>query len=162
MALIKDGKEIDDPARFVPDEEALSPGVPAIISLERFQALAPGELQAAAIAGVRLMPGDDPANLAEGLGALRLVEISFPKYVDGRGFSQAQLLRRRMGYSGELRAVGEVLRDQLLYMLRSGFDAFETQRADIAEYLAATGEFSAFYQPAADGAPTVFSARSAR
>ncbi len=112
--------------------------------------------------GVRLQPGDDPLELEPHLDRLALIEISFPKYTDGRGFSQAQLLRRRMGYTGELRAVGHVLRDQLLYMHRSGIDAFETSRAELASVLEALGEFSSFYQPAADGAQGVFAARHSR
>lgn len=111
--------------------------------------------------GVRLQPEDDPATLAGALDMLSLIEISFPKYTDGRGYSQAQLLRRRYGYRGELRAVGHVLRDQILYMHRSGFDAFETARADLTEVEAALAEYSAFYQRAADGARPVFAARQA-
>ena len=76
-----------------------------------------------------------------------------------RGYSQAQLLRRRLGYDGELRAVGHVLRDQILYMNRSGFDAYQTTRADLANVLKALDEYSAVYQPAADGQHSVFSRR---
>ncbi|MEL6567446.1 MAG: DUF934 domain-containing protein [Pseudomonadota bacterium] len=112
--------------------------------------------------GVRLSPEDDPAVLTSYLGSLVRIEVDFPKYTDGRGYSQAQLLRRRLGFTGELRAVGHVLRDQLLYMHRSGFDAYETTRADLPSFLEAMGEFSSFYQPAADGAQNVFAARHRR
>ncbi|MEO0816850.1 MAG: DUF934 domain-containing protein [Pseudomonadota bacterium] len=112
--------------------------------------------------GVRLSPEDDPAVLTPYLGSLARIEVDFPKYTDGRGYSQAQLLRRRLEFTGELRAVGHVLRDQLLYMHRSGFDAYETTRADLPSFLEAMGEFSSFYQPAADGAQTVFAARHRR
>lgn len=109
---------------------------------------------------VRLMPDDDPNLLAPHLEALDVIEISFPRYTDGRGYSQAQLLRRRLGYKGELRAVGDVLRDQLLFMVRSGFDAFELERADAAAALeAALKEYETFYQPAADQALSVFARR---
>ncbi|MGB5063692.1 MAG: DUF934 domain-containing protein, partial [Candidatus Competibacter sp.] len=74
-----------------------------------------------------------------------------PKFSDGRAYSQARLLRERHGYRGEIRAVGDVLRDQLFFMARCGFDAFEP-RADrsLEDALAAFGDFSASYQPAAD------------
>ncbi|MEO0467212.1 MAG: DUF934 domain-containing protein [Pseudomonadota bacterium] len=109
--------------------------------------------------GVRLQPEDDPLDLEPHLDRLDLIEVSFPKYTDGRGYSQAQLLRRRMGYTGELRAVGHVLRDQLLYMHRSGFDAYVTDRAGLPSVMEAMDEFSSFYQPAADRAQSVFAAR---
>ena len=72
---------------------------------------------------VRLEPGDDPAAVA--LEGVTRVEINFPKFGDGRGFSIARLLRGRYGYTGELRAVGDVLREQAGFMVRCGFDAFE-------------------------------------
>lgn len=112
--------------------------------------------------GVRLVPEDEPHALQPYLHRVTLIEVVFPRYTDGRGFSQAQLLRRRLGYTGELRAVGHVLRDQLLYMHRSGFDAYSTSRADLTSFLEAMGEFSSFYQPAADGARGVFAARHGR
>ena len=74
---------------------------------------------------VRLEPKDDPAAVADRLAAAARVEINFPKFGDGRGFSLARLLRERYGYQGELRAVGDVFRDQLFYMESCGFDAFE-------------------------------------
>ena len=109
---------------------------------------------------VTLMPDDDPLKLEPFLDQLDVIEITFPRYTDGRGYSQAQLLRRRLGYQGELRAVGDVLRDQILFMLRSGFNAFEVQSEDAVEAVqAASAEFSHFYQPAADGSKSVFARR---
>ncbi len=91
------------------------------------------------------------ADLAGDLSHWQVVALEFPKFADGRAYSQARLLRERYGYRGEIRAVGDVLRDQLLFMARSGFDAFAL-RADRAleEALAAFAEFSESYQPAAD------------
>ena len=111
---------------------------------------------------VRLAPDDDPHELEPYLDSLSLIEVSFPKYVDGRGYSQAQLLRRRLGFSGELRAVGEVLRDQLFYMFRSGFDAFEFEptsgEADVVT-LSAINDFANAYQKAADKRAPLFARR---
>ncbi|MEM1391474.1 MAG: DUF934 domain-containing protein, partial [Pseudomonadota bacterium] len=85
--------------------------------------------------------------------------VDFPKYVDGRGYSQAQLLRRRLDYQGELRAVGHVLFDQIFYMNRSGFDAYSTTRADLPKVLKALEEFSDVYQPASGRRVSVFHKR---
>ena len=159
MPLIKDGAEIEDTWTFVEDGAVLpSSGcvtVPLAKLIEDSDALLARNQQI----GVRLSPADDPHDLAPFLDRIALIEIDFPKYVDGRGYSQAQLLRRRLGYTGELRAVGHVLRDQILYMNRSGFDAYQTTRADLANVLKALEEHSAFYQPAADGQTSVFSRR---
>lgn len=159
MPLIKDRTEIEDTWSFVEDGTDLpSSGcvtVPLATLTEQADALLARNQQI----GVRLSPADDPHDLAPYLDRIALIEIDFPKYVDGRGYSQAQLLRRRLGYTGELRAVGHVLRDQILYMNRSGFDAYQTTRADLANVLKALDEYSAVYQPAADGQQSVFSRR---
>jgi len=91
---------------------------------------------------VRLEPGDDPAAVAEQLGCAARVEVNFPKFGDGRGFSLARLLRGRYGYTGELRAVGHVVRDHLQPMSQVGFDAFLLKDGEDAE--AALEAFSDF------------------
>ncbi|MEM5516923.1 DUF934 domain-containing protein [Henriciella sp. AS95] len=159
MPLIKNGREVDDIWAFVPDEAPLSPGGCITVSLARFRSETELLLARNTDIGVRLEPADDPHELAEFVDRVALIEVSFPKYTDGRGYSQAQLLRGRFGYTGELRAVGQVLRDQILYMNRSGFDAFETERAELPSVVEALKEFSAFYQPAANGSVSVFSRR---
>lgn len=158
MPLIKDGAVHDDAYTHAGAEEDLPDG-PVTVPLARFLQAPDRLLTRNTAAGVRLEPEDDPTPLEPHLDRLSLITITFPKYTDGRGYSQAQLLRRRMGYRGELRAIGHVLRDQILYMHRSGFDAFETERADLPTLQAALNEFSAYYQPAADGARTIFAAR---
>lgn len=107
--------------------------------------------------GVRLDPADDPAEIAADLPRLALVAVHFPKLADGRGYSTAWLLRRRYSYRGELRAVGDVLRDQLFYLQRSGFDAFQLRDgADPHAALPSLRDFSLAYQAAADGRPPRF------
>ena len=100
--------------------------------------------------GVLLENTDDPRVLVEDFNKLALIAVRFPKFTDGRGYSIARLLRR-LGWKGELRAVGDVLRDQLFYMTRCGFDAFAL-RADQDPQVALTAfsDFSAPYQPAID------------
>ncbi|MAN45281.1 MAG: DUF934 domain-containing protein [Alphaproteobacteria bacterium] len=159
MPLIKHGAEIDDIWAYVPDEADLSPGGCITVSLARFRSERDILLARNTDIGVRLAPEDDPHELEDFLDRLQLIEISFPKYTDGRGYSQAQLLRRRFNYAGELRAVGHVLRDQIFYMNRSGFDAYETARADLHQVLEALNEYTEVYQPAAAGQVPVFRKR---
>jgi uncharacterized protein (DUF934 family) len=98
--------------------------------------------------GLCLQGNAEPAPLANDLARFHLIAVHFPTFVDGRGFSLARLLRERYGYKAELRAVGDVLVDQLLLLERCGFDSFEL-RADqnVDAALAAFGAFSDAYQP---------------
>jgi uncharacterized protein (DUF934 family) len=94
-----------------------------------------------------LQPADDPAQHAERIGRVARIEVNFPKFGDGRGFSIARLLRERHGYRGELRAVGDVGRDQLLAMESCGFDAFLLREGeDPAEALTGFNDFGEAYQ----------------
>jgi uncharacterized protein (DUF934 family) len=160
MPLVKGGAEIANDWTFVPDGGALPESGRFSVSFGRYIGLKQGQENGPLPDGVRLGPTDDPATLEPYLADLRLIEVDFPRYTDGRGFSQAQLLRRRYGYSGELRAVGHVLRDQIFYMHRSGFDAYETRRATVSEVLEALAEFTEAYQPAADGPGAAFRKRT--
>jgi uncharacterized protein (DUF934 family) len=91
------------------------------------------------------------------------VALVFPNFRDGRGYSQARILRERYHFRGELRATGQILRDQCLFLQRAGFDAFElTKDADAAAFVAAVHRYSVFYQPAADGRASTLTARLAR
>jgi uncharacterized protein (DUF934 family) len=96
---------------------------------------------------VRLEPTDDPAAVAGELAGATRVEVNFPKFGDGRGFSIGRLLRERHGYRGELRAVGQLTRDHLFFLESCGFNAFELREGeDAAEALAALDDFSESYQ----------------
>jgi uncharacterized protein (DUF934 family) len=96
---------------------------------------------------LRLEPHDDLSVLTEKIRSVARVEVNFPKFGDGRGFSIARLLRERYGYKGELRAVGEVARDHLYYMEQCGFDAFLLRDGEDAnDALAAFHDFSEQYQ----------------
>jgi uncharacterized protein (DUF934 family) len=96
---------------------------------------------------LRLEPAEDFSGILERLSGASRVEVHFPRFGDGRGYSIARLLRQRYGYKGELRAVGQFTRDHLLYMERAGFDAFELREGEDAEAaLAAFAELSAGYQ----------------
>ena len=96
---------------------------------------------------VRLEPADDPASVADRLDRVARIEVNFPKFGDGRGYSIARLLRERYGYKGELRAVGHITRDHLFFMESCGFDAFELREGeDPHEALAAFDDFTESYQ----------------
>jgi uncharacterized protein (DUF934 family) len=96
---------------------------------------------------IRLEPADDPASVAADFGRVARIEVNFPKFGDGRGYSLARLLRERYGYRGELRAVGHITRDLLFFMESCGFDAFELREGeDAREALAAFDDFSEAYQ----------------
>ncbi|MEM9938063.1 MAG: DUF934 domain-containing protein [Pseudomonadota bacterium] len=158
MPLIKNGAEVENEWTFIAEDAVPTTGC-VTVPLARLVADSESLMARNTQIGVRLEPADDPHDLEPFLDRIALVEVSFPKYTDGRGYSQAQLLRRRLSYSGELRAVGHVLTDQILYMNRSGFDAYQTTRADLPSIVKALGEYSAFYQPAADGNRSVFARR---
>lgn len=149
MALIKDGAVVDDPWVAVADEADLPEARPAIVTLERWRAERDALIGRNAPLGVRLASDRSPAEIADDLDRLALVALEFPVFTDGRAFTSARLLRQRYGYSGEVRAVGNVLRDQILFMIRCGFDAFEMDSGRAAEeWREAASEIDVFYQAA--------------
>ncbi len=110
-------------------------------------------------AAVRIEPGDDARALIPYLDQLSLVEITFPKFRDGRGYSSARILREA-GYTGEMRAQGDVLIDQIAFMRRCGFDSFAPDAPlDPAAVETALSTYTEFYQKAADGAVPVWKLR---
>ncbi len=148
--LIRHGALADDrwtllrEARSLADVPAHGPVIVplALWAAERSALSARGDV------GVLLAPADDPAALGEDLATLPVIAIDFPTFVDGRGYSIARLLRERHGYLGELRAVGDVLRDQLYLMAECGFDAFVVRAdRDAADALAGLVDFAGVYAP---------------
>jgi len=109
---------------------------------------------------VRLEPADDPASVS--LEGVARVEVNFPKFGDGRGYSTARLLRERHGYRGELRAVGHITRDLLFFLESCGFDAFELREGENPhEALAAFEDFSESYQASVARPQPLFRRRTA-
>ena len=136
--------------RFRDDEAVGDPGVTVDSFGEQSNATA-----------VRLEPGDLARDLLPYLDRIRLVEINFPTFGDGRGYTAARVLREA-GYTGELRAVGDVLVDQIAFMRRCGFDAFAPEvPLDPADAQAALDRFADVYQPAADGRSPIWAKRHA-
>jgi len=106
---------------------------------------------------------EDVAKLGARLDGVDLVVLNFPKFTDGRAYSQARLLRERLGYRGELRASGAVFLDQLPFLLRCGFDSFESDQKGFGAALAkARTLFSVVYQPVGDGRATAAELRLKR
>ncbi len=110
-------------------------------------------------AAVRLDPADDARRLLPVLGRVRLIEVAFPKFRDGRGYSSAKILREA-GYTGELRAAGDVLLDQMVFLARVGFDSFAPAKPlDAARVTEALARFPFVYQKSADTKPPVWALR---
>jgi uncharacterized protein (DUF934 family) len=153
MALIKGTLVVTgDSWQSVADDQPLPPSGDVVVGLARLLGDERSQLTARkGKLGVRLDPEDDLTLALPLLPSLALIAISFPKFGDGRGYSKARLLRERHGFKGELRAVGEVLGDQLFYMYRCGFDAFELlEGKDVDAALRCMKDFSITYQAATD------------
>jgi uncharacterized protein (DUF934 family) len=146
--LIKNGEVLEDRWTLLRDVSSpadLPTADPVIVPLALWTSHRDALRQRGAV-GVWLGPTDDPAVLVGDLEALPVVAIDFPKFADGRGYSIARLLRERYDYRGELRAVGDVLRDQLYNMAECGFDAFAIRAdRDPHDALASLKDFSGLY-----------------
>ncbi len=155
MPLIKNSQIAEDPWTSLEDEAPLAPGVWPIVSLDRWQAERETLMEAGVPIGLRLRSDQSPRLVAEEVEHFTVIALEFPKFTDGRPYSSARLLRERYGFKGELRAVGHVLRDQALFLVRCGFDAFEVT-ADLSPdaWRAALARITVRYQAAADGRST--------
>jgi uncharacterized protein (DUF934 family) len=150
--LIKDRAVVADRWTLLPADATrvdIPAGIPVIVPLALWKAERPALLARGEV-GVRLAPSDDPAELAADVAVLPLVAVDFPQFTDGRGYSIGRLLRERYAFAGELRAIGDVLRDQLYALEQCGFDAFAV-RADRSalEALAGLNDLTGVYAPTA-------------
>jgi uncharacterized protein (DUF934 family) len=160
MPLVKGGKITDDTFVHVADGVELPGDGAVLISAARFLENAESVLQRKGKTGVIWPNNRDVDDLAPYLDRLAAVALVFPTFRDGRAYSQARLLRERFQYRGELRATGQVLRDQFVFMLRAGFDTFEVKKQSDAEAFAQTVKrYSVFYQPTGDGRLTALHRR---
>ncbi len=151
MALLRNGRLADDPWIQISGESPVPEGEPVILDYERWLEEKDRLDGRNAPLGVRLASDQPPSLIADDLARFSLVALEFPKFADGRAYSYARLLRERLGFAGELRAVGNVLRDQFVFMERCGFDALEVHGGDPeAAYAAAKGEITHQYQPTGD------------
>ena len=148
--------EAEDVFTDVADEEAVPDG-PVIISLTRFQAEGDALISGNRAVGVRIQSDQAVEDLAYDLPRGAVVALVFPKYRDGRHYTSARLLRERFGYTGEIRAVGDVLREQAGFMVRCGIDAFAPADGSTPEeWAAAAARYRHVYQRAADARVPAF------
>jgi uncharacterized protein (DUF934 family) len=160
MPLVKNGRITTDLFVRVAEGGELPDDAAVLISAERF--LADPELlsRRAGKLGVIWPNNRDLDDLVPYLDRLAAVALVFPSFRDGRAYSQARLLRERHRYEGELRATGQVLRDQFVFMSRAGFDAFEVKKdADADAFAETMKRYSVFYQPTGDGRVTALNRR---
>ncbi|MGH6767467.1 MAG: DUF934 domain-containing protein [Xanthobacteraceae bacterium] len=163
MPLVEDCRIVEDRYVRLTDDAPVPETGAIIVTATRYLA-DPASFAARKVPTGAVWPNDRPvAELEPHLGNLALVALVFPKFRDGRAFSQARLLRERYGFDGELRATGQVLRDQFLFMLRAGFTSFEvTKPADAAAFAESIRRYDVFYQPTGDGRTTAFDGRLSR
>ena len=144
--------EIENSFVHVVEGEPVPQGADIIVSLGRIKAEGEALVASGVRVGVQIEPAEAVEDLAELLPRLALVAVAFPKFRDGRAYTSATLLRQRLGFNGEVRAVGDVLREQAYVMTRCGIDAFvPADGSSAAEWSRAAGHFRHVYQTAADG-----------
>ena len=160
MQLVKAGRIVEDRFVRVLDDAPVPEGVPVLLPAARLLADARDLVLRQAPIGV-IWPNDRKiAELAPYLDWLALVALVFPTFKDGRAYSQARQLRETYGFRGELRATGDVLRDQFMFLVRAGFDAFEVKKdADVAAFATEIARHTVFYQPTGDGRPSTLRTR---
>ena len=160
MPFVKSGRIVEDQYLRIADEASVPDAGAVLVSAARFLA-DPDAFRARQGATGVVWPNNRPvAELAPYLGRIATVALVFPGFRDGRGYSQARILRERYGYKGELRATGQVLRDQFLLLLRAGFDSFDvTKDADAIAFADSIRRFDVFYQPTGDGRTTALRRR---
>ncbi|MEW5754684.1 MAG: DUF934 domain-containing protein [Pseudomonadota bacterium] len=159
MQVIKQGAIIEDAWQLVGLEDTLPEG-DVIVPWARWKSERDSLLKRPGKRGVQINGDDDLDEVVADLAHFALIALEFPRYADGRCYSAARLLRDRYRYQGELRAVGDVLRDQLFYMQRCGIDSFQLRPGeDYQRALKAFQELSVKYQSAADRAQPIYRLR---
>jgi uncharacterized protein (DUF934 family) len=158
IKLTADGRFelVEDPFTAVTDDWAIPKG-DVIISLTRFQAEGDRLLAEGRKVGVKLESAEEVEALAYDLPRIAVVALDFPKFGDGRAFTNARLLRDRYGYAGEVRAVGDVIRELAGQMVRCGFDAFgPSDGSSVDAWAQAAHRYRHVYQRAADARPPAY------
>ncbi len=160
MPIVKDGRIVPNPWVFEEGDTVLGGDAPIIVTLERWQTERERLIGHNGPIGLLLKDDQSPALVADDLSRFSLIALDFPAFKNGRGYSSARLLRQRYGFAGEIRAVGDVLRDQIAFMARCGIDSFSVADSfPIEAWPEIMGEMSHVYQGAADGQETVLEKR---
>jgi len=160
MALLKNGDLSDDIYTDVRELEDIPPSGAVLVSLQQWDSQRDALLARNEPIGIVLKSDEKPELIAADLKQFGTVALDFPAFGDGRAYSYARLLRDRYGYAGELRAIGDVLLEQLHFMHRVGFDAFLIDSDDaISAWKTALADLSVWYQPTGDGRASVVELR---
>ena len=155
MPLIKEGAFVQDAFVTVADDAALPDGA-AIVSLARFQKDREALLARNAPLGIQLKAPENPELLGEDVQRFSVIVLEFPVFRDGRAFSWARMLRERLKFTGEIRGTGHFLYDQIAYMKRVGFDAWNVADGfSLEQFQRALTEITNVYQPSADRKKTI-------
>jgi uncharacterized protein (DUF934 family) len=161
MPLVKNGKIATDIYAHVADGAEIPADGAILVPASRFLEDPEALLRREGKVGVVWPNNRDLDDLVPYLDRLAAVALVFPSFRDGRAYSQARLLRERYRFQGELRATGQVLRDQFVFMLRAGFDALDVKKDKDADAFAETVKrYTVFYQPTGDGRSTALSRRT--
>jgi uncharacterized protein (DUF934 family) len=166
--IIKNQKIVDDTWQLLKLAEGDSaeavalPDAPVLLPLAVWLARKAEIISRGGLIGVWLESNEDPQAIAGDLENFAVIGVNFPKFTDGRSYSSARLLRERYGYKGEIRALGDVLQDQLFFMKRCGIDAYALlEGKNIEQALAGLLDFSETYQAAVDQPQPLFRRRAA-
>jgi len=160
MALIKDGGIAEDHWRTLSDDQPVIGNGPVIVTYDRWRDHREALTRHNGPLGIRMKSDQPPDLIADDVHRFDLIALEFPNLGDGRAYSYARLLRERHHFKGELRAVGDVTKDQLFFMQRCGFSSFELPVGrDPENALGALKSFSVVYAPAADAAKPAYQRR---
>ncbi|AKH69797.1 hypothetical protein IMCC21906_02129 [Spongiibacter sp. IMCC21906] len=147
--IIKNNQLVDDNWLLWRDTESLPEQGPVIVPLKLWQEHK-ASLKKLDNVAVFLSSDESPKLLADDLDNFDMIAVDFPKFADGRGFSYGRELREQHGFTGELRAIGDFIRDQLFFLKRCGFDAYALDTDDLEGALASFNDFSTGYQASVD------------
>lgn len=145
--LIKDGAIIEDTFLLLESSSEFTSQQDLLIPLALWNETKPLLKDHKGKIGIQVLGETEPSEFADDLSAVDLIAIDFPAFKDGRGYSLARMLRQKFNYGGELRATGDVLRDQLFYLYRCGFNSFAVREDRcIEDALNGLKDFSVLYQ----------------
>jgi uncharacterized protein (DUF934 family) len=163
MALLKQGAVVADTFKDVSQDSALPDSGALIVSLEQWREHRDSLLSRGEPLGILLRSNEKPADISADIEHFAVIALDFPAFGDGRAYSSARLLRDRYNYQGEIRAVGDVLLEQLHFMNRVGFDAYLVASDNaVKDWETAAADISVWYQHTGDGRPDVFTLRHRR
>ena len=160
MGLIRDGRLVPDRFTDASSLGELPAGAPLLVSLEQWQAHRDALLARDTPLGIRLRSDQSPTRIASDLAHFAVVALEFPRYRDGRAYTHARILKERLGYTGEIRAVGDVLQEQLHFMQRCGFNTFDVVAPDPElAWRTIAGDHTVWYQATGDDRPRALDRR---